>query len=97
MQLTRKRLELLSAMLDARMVASAEQQAMLQVYNHAVALLSDWEKGVPLEEQGVTILEACLDKLDQVDRMAAAYGKPVYEQLAASEVHPTNSAPPVMG
>jgi hypothetical protein len=69
MEMTRKRLNLLVATVDARLPASAEQQAMLVAYNEAVALLRDWENGVPLEDRGVEILEHCLDMLEKADTM----------------------------
>jgi hypothetical protein len=72
MELTRKRLNLLLATVDARLPASPEQQAMLQAYNEAVALLRDWESGVPLEERGVEILEHCLDMLETADQLVRA-------------------------
>jgi hypothetical protein len=63
--LTRKRLNLLVAMVDARVPESAEQAAMLAAYQEAAALLRDWESGVPLEERGVAILERCVEMLNQ--------------------------------
>jgi len=81
MHSTRKRLDLLSAMVDARLPSSPEQRAMLQAYNQAVTLLTDWEKGVPLEERGAAILESCLDMLDRIDGMVAQNGQLVYEML----------------
>lgn len=85
MQFTRQRLALLSAMVDARLASSPEQRAMLDVYNQAVTLLGDWEKGVPLEERGVAILAACLNKLGHVDDIATKNGRPLYEQLGPAE------------
>jgi len=72
MDITRKRLNLLVATVDARLPDSAEQQAMLQTYNQAVALLRDWENGVPLEDRGVEILEHCLDMLERADQLVRA-------------------------
>jgi hypothetical protein len=72
MDITRKRLNLLVATVDARLPDSAEQQAMLQTYNEAVALLRDWENGVPLEDRGVDILEHCLDMLEKADQLVRA-------------------------
>jgi hypothetical protein len=69
MDITRKRLNLLVATVDARLPDSAEQQAMLQTYGEAVALLRDWENGVPLEDRGVDILEHCLDMLEKADQL----------------------------
>jgi hypothetical protein len=81
MQMTRKRLDLLSAMVDARLPSSPDQRAMLQAYNQTVTLLTDWEKGVPLEERGVAILESCLDMLDRIDGMVAQNSELAYQQL----------------
>ncbi len=53
MDITRKRLNLLVATVDARLPDSAEQQAIPQTYNEAVGLLRDWKNGVPLEDRGV--------------------------------------------
>jgi hypothetical protein len=89
MHFTRKRLELVSAMVDARLPNSPDQQGMLQAYNQAVTLLADWEKGVPLEERGVAILESCLDMLDRIDGMVGQNGKIVFEQLPPAEVQAT--------
>ena len=72
MDITRKRLNLLVATVDARLPDSAEQQSMLQTYNEAVALLRDWENGVPLEDRGVDILEHCLDMLEKADHLVRA-------------------------
>ena len=72
MDITRKRLNLLVATVDARLPDSAEQQAMLRTYNEAVALLRDWENGVPLEDRGVDILEHCLDMLEKADQLVRA-------------------------
>jgi hypothetical protein len=66
MDMTRKRLNLLVAMVDARLPASEEQAAMLFAYQAAAAVLADWENGVPLEERGVEILTRCLRMLEQV-------------------------------
>lgn len=86
MHTTRKRLDLLSAMVDARLPSSPDQQAMLQAYNQAVTLLTDWEKGVPLEERGVAILEACLDMLDLIDGKAAQHSELFHEALGPVEM-----------
>jgi hypothetical protein len=72
MHLTRKRLNLLVAMVDARVPASTEQAAMLAAYGEAAALLRDWETGVPLEERGVVILERCLEMLNQAAELLGA-------------------------
>lgn len=81
MHLTRKRLQLLSAMVDARLPDSPNQQAILRAYDQAASLLTDWEKGVPLEGRGVDILDACLNMLDQVDTMNAQQRQPEQGQL----------------
>jgi hypothetical protein len=72
MDITRKRLNLLVATVDARLPASHEQQATLHAYNEAAALLRDWENGVPIEERGVDILEHCLDMLERADQLVHA-------------------------
>jgi hypothetical protein len=48
MDITRKRLNLLVATVDARLPDSAEQQAILQTYYEAVGRLRDWENGCRL-------------------------------------------------
>ena len=63
---------MLVATVDAPLPDSTEQQAMLQTYNEAVALLRDWENGVPLEDRGVEILEHCLDMLEKADQLVRA-------------------------
>lgn len=63
MDMTRKRLDLLIAAVDARMPFSATQQSALKAYGAAADLLRDWENGVPLDDQGVAILDRCLDIL----------------------------------
>lgn len=67
MEMTRKRLNLLIAAIDARVAPNPEQQASLRAYRDAAALLGDWESGVPLNDRGVEIIEKCLDALDKVD------------------------------
>jgi hypothetical protein len=64
MELTRKRLNLLIAAVDARVPASAEQQSALHAYTATAELLNDWENGVPLDTRGVEILERCLEMLE---------------------------------
>jgi hypothetical protein len=81
MEMTRKRLALLSAMVDARLPNSPEQQSMLQAYRQAAALLHDWEQGVPLEERGVAILEGCVDMLDRIDGVVEQNAHLVFDQL----------------
>jgi len=65
MEMTRKRLNLLVAAVDARMAFSAEQQAIFKAYTEAFSLLRDWETGVPLDERGAEVLERCLWILEQ--------------------------------
>lgn len=65
MEITRKRLNLLIAAIDARMPATPETAAILASYSEASRLLYDWESGVPLDERGIAILETCLDLLDR--------------------------------
>ncbi len=76
MEMTRKRLDLLVAAIDARMPDSPEQQAALRAYGGAAAILKDWETGVPLDEQGITILDNCLDILEQANMMFGGYLNP---------------------
>lgn len=64
MELTRKRLNLLIAAVDARMPESPEQILAVQAYSNAATLLADWENGVPIDSSGVEILERCIDILD---------------------------------
>jgi hypothetical protein len=82
MDMTRKRLNLLVAMVDARLPASEEQAAMLFAYQAAAAVLSDWENGVPLEERGVEILTRCLRMLEQVDQVIEEETDEVYVDAA---------------
>jgi hypothetical protein len=70
MELTRKRLNLLIAAVDARMPESPEQLAALRAYGEAADLLRDWENGVPLDERGVEILERCIAILEQASASA---------------------------
>jgi hypothetical protein len=65
MEMTRKRLNLIVAAVDARMPASTEQQAILSAYAEAFDLLRDWEGGVPLDEHGIQVLDRCLRILEQ--------------------------------
>ena len=69
MDITRKRLHLLAAALDARLPVSPAQQEALQSYNAAIALLRAWEGGVPLDATGVEVLERCLELLKATDGM----------------------------
>jgi hypothetical protein len=65
MEVTRKRLNLLVAAVDARMPASDEKPVILNAYTEAFALLRDWEGGVPLDAQGADVLDRCLQMLEQ--------------------------------
>ncbi|HMO58878.1 MAG TPA: hypothetical protein PKA05_17500 [Roseiflexaceae bacterium] len=67
MDLTRKRLNLLIAAIDARIPPTPEQQATLNAYTEAANILKNWESGVPLDERGVAILEECLAMLEQAN------------------------------
>ena len=86
MEMTRKRLNLLVATVDARLPDTPEQRLMLQAYQEAVALLHDWQSGVPLEPRGVEILERCLDMLDQIDDMVTKNAGLAFDKLAAPAV-----------
>jgi hypothetical protein len=63
MDLTRKRLNLMIAAVDARMAQSPDQQLALRAYQEAADLLQRWENGVPLDTRGVEILERCIEIL----------------------------------
>lgn len=69
MDVTRKRLRLLAAALDARLPVSPAQQEALRSYNAAIALLHAWESGVPLDASGVEVLDRCLELLKATDGM----------------------------
>lgn len=86
MDLTCKRLDLLVAMVDARLPDSKEQQTALTAYSDAVALLRDWKNGVPLEAQGVEILSRCLDMLDRINVLDVRNNLRVVEGTHAAEV-----------
>jgi hypothetical protein len=79
MEMTRKRLNLIVAAVDARMPTSAEQQAILSAYTEACDLLRDWEGGVPLDERGVQVLDRCLHILEQVGSGLFEHVRPEYE------------------
>lgn len=64
MEMTRKRLNLLIAAIDARLPPTPETAAILSSYSEASRLLHDWESGVPIDERGIAILETCLDLLE---------------------------------
>jgi hypothetical protein len=68
MEMTRKRLNLLVAAVDARMPANPEQQSALSAYTEAMELLRDWEGGIPLDERGSEVLDRCLKVLEQADQ-----------------------------
>jgi hypothetical protein len=65
MEITRKRLNLLVAAVDARMPTSDEKRVILSAYTQASTLLHDWEGGVPIDEQGADVLDRCLQVLGQ--------------------------------
>jgi hypothetical protein len=76
MEMTRKRLYLLVATVDARMPPSVEQDAILSAYTEAVDLLRDWEGGVPLDERGVEVLNRCLRILEEAGHGLFEHLKP---------------------
>jgi hypothetical protein len=78
MEMTRKRLNLIVAAVDARMPASAEQRAILSAYAEAFDLLRDWEGGVPLDERGVQVLDRCLRILEQAGSELFEHLQPGY-------------------
>jgi hypothetical protein len=61
--LTRKRLNLLIAAAEARLPDSEERGTAIRTYSEAADLLRSWEGGVPIDEQGVAILNSCIDLL----------------------------------
>jgi hypothetical protein len=69
MDMTRKRLTLLAAMVDVRVPDSLQQAQMLRIYNDVLTLLHDWESGVPMDEHGVALIEQCLGMLTHIDHM----------------------------
>lgn len=73
MDVTRKRLNLLAAALDARAPATPQQQAALHAYREAITLLCDWEGGVPLDARGVEVLERCINLLRVTDEGMLAH------------------------
>jgi hypothetical protein len=79
MDLTRKRLNLLIAAIDARLPVSPDQQAVLQTYTGAAEILKDWESGVPLDERGVAILEQCLAMLEQANHLFSGFLNPAQD------------------
>lgn len=85
MDLTCKRLDLLVAMVDARLPPSDEQQVALGAYTDAAALMRDWKNGVPLEKQGVEILSRCLDMLDRINVIDVRNNLRVGEGARAAE------------
>ena len=76
MEITRKRLYLLVAAVDARMPPSEEKPKILNAYSEALDLLRDWEGGVPLDQQGADVLDRCLQMLGEA-------GKDVFEEFNA--------------
>jgi hypothetical protein len=91
MELTRKRLQLLAATVDARMPAGVEQQEMLLSYSEAARLLREWESGVPLNEDGVHILEHCVQILNRTDTIVREY-LPLPEATGAHTAYAVNSS-----
>jgi hypothetical protein len=73
MDLTRKRLDLLIAAIDARLPNSDGQQATLRAYVAAADILRDWETGVPIDDRGVEILHSCIDNLEQADHLILSF------------------------
>lgn len=88
LEITRKRLHLLIAAADARLPESPEQRVAVRAYTEAADLLRDWENGVPLDEQGIDILERCLTILDQTDNSILAYLSPGQPQGAQAHPEP---------
>ena len=78
MDLTRKRLDLLIAAIDARVPDSDSQHATLQAYQATADLLRDWESGVPIDEQGVHILQRCIECLEQADLLVLNLLNPIH-------------------
>ena len=78
MEMTRKRLNLLVAAVDARMPDSPEQQSILSAYSEALELLRDWEGGVPLDERGIEVLDRCLQILEQAGHGLFEHLRPGY-------------------
>lgn len=85
MDMTRKRLTLLAAMVDARVPESPQQQQMLGIYNDALDRLRDWENGVPMDEHGVALIEQCLGMLTHIDHMLTVTND---ETIVVSEEQP---------
>jgi hypothetical protein len=79
MEMTRKRLNLIVAAVDARMPASTEQQAILSAYTEAFDLLRDWEGGVSLDERGMQVLDRCLRILEQAGSELFEHLQPGYQ------------------
>jgi hypothetical protein len=81
MSLTCKRLDLLMAAIDARLPDSPSQKSTLQAYRNAAELLRSWENGVPLDEQGVQILDDCIASLEQADTLLLMYLNPAHQPV----------------
>lgn len=92
MEITRKRLQLLAATVDARMAETEEQQEMLRLYTEAAKLLREWESGVPLSGQGVEILERCLEILEKTGLRFKTYHALGGQENQAQQSAPENSA-----
>jgi hypothetical protein len=78
MDLTRRRLDLLIAAIDARVPDSDSQHATLRAYQATADLLRDWESGVPIDKQGVDILQRCIECLEQADVLILNLLNPIH-------------------
>lgn len=72
MDMTRKRLNLLVCAVDARMETGPDQERLLASYQKALQLLDDWDNGVSLDQEGIRVLEQCLQALEDADGSVAA-------------------------
>jgi hypothetical protein len=79
--LTRKRLNLLIAAAEARLPASADRRAAIQTYSEAAELLRSWEGGVPIDEQGVTILNRCIGLLSASSELFGILSVPAHVSM----------------
>ena len=86
MEITRKRLNLLAAAIDARAPAAPQQQQALQAYREAITLLRDWEGGVALDASGVAVLDRCMSLLQATDDVMLthlSFAQPQTENVVA--------------
>ncbi|MEI8309060.1 MAG: hypothetical protein WCF99_18505 [Chloroflexales bacterium] len=74
--LTRKRLNLLIATAEARLPESPYRRAAIQTYSEAAELLRSWEGGVPIDENGVTILNRCISLLSESSDIVSVINLP---------------------